>query len=263
MTLESFDYNAYVQLVSRLKQTHTNVVFSDLADGDVGEPFYILRHDVDFSPEAALAMAELEANLGVRGSYFLLVSSDLYNLHSAAHCRVPMRLRELGHEVGLHYDVNAYELRGDVHAAFRSELEALTALANSPIRAIALHNPSVSGPDPFEWEPGLVNAYTVIGSRGLTYMSDSGGAWRSGTLALLEGGALPPRIQMLVHPFFWAREAGDRWERLREFVEARQHRRQSWADGIRELWSQHEGVRQDDERRRRAERIAAGAEHRY
>src|SRR5213075_2207995 len=40
----------------------------------------LLRHDVDMSLDAALAMAELEAERGVAATYFLMTRGEFYNL---------------------------------------------------------------------------------------------------------------------------------------------------------------------------------------
>ena len=62
----------------------------------------ILRHDVDLSLDAALRMAELEAEAGAAATYFLMTGSVFYNLGSPEGERALGRLRELGHRVGLH-----------------------------------------------------------------------------------------------------------------------------------------------------------------
>ena len=46
-----------------------------------------LRHDVDLSLEAALAMARIEHERGARASYFLMTESRFYNLDSNRHWR--------------------------------------------------------------------------------------------------------------------------------------------------------------------------------
>ena len=61
-----------------------------------------LRHDIDLSLAAALAMAELEAELGVQATYLLMTESVFYNLASSEGVAAIARLRELGHAVGLH-----------------------------------------------------------------------------------------------------------------------------------------------------------------
>ena len=60
----------------------------------------LLRHDVDLSLDAALRMAEVEADAGARATYFLMTGSVFYNLDShegeqragaAARARPPRR----------------------------------------------------------------------------------------------------------------------------------------------------------------------------
>ena len=65
-----------------------------------GEIF--LRHDVDLVLDAAVRMAELEAERGVTATYFLMTRSVFYNLASLEGEATLERLRGLGHAVGLH-----------------------------------------------------------------------------------------------------------------------------------------------------------------
>ncbi|MGH3066319.1 MAG: hypothetical protein ACRDOF_08430, partial [Gaiellaceae bacterium] len=58
-----------------------------------------LRHDIDLSLDAALQMAELEAELGVLSTYLLMTESVFYNLASSEGVAAIARLRELGHAV--------------------------------------------------------------------------------------------------------------------------------------------------------------------
>src|SRR5205085_5846649 len=62
----------------------------------------ILRHDVDLSLEAALRLAEVEAEEGASATYFLMTRSVFYNLASSTGERALARLRELGHTVAHH-----------------------------------------------------------------------------------------------------------------------------------------------------------------
>ncbi len=70
-----------------------------------GEPLagdLYLRHDVDLDLEAALRMSELERELGVHATYFVMTTSVFYNLDSTVGREALTRLREDGHAVGLH-----------------------------------------------------------------------------------------------------------------------------------------------------------------
>jgi len=62
----------------------------------------ILRHDVDLSLEAALLMAEVEADAGAWSTWFLMTRSVFYNLLSEEGERTIARLRELGGRVAHH-----------------------------------------------------------------------------------------------------------------------------------------------------------------
>src|SRR5204863_8448532 len=62
----------------------------------------ILRHDVDLSLDAALVLAEVEAEEGAWSTWFLMTRSSFYNLDAGDGVRALTRLRELGHRVGHH-----------------------------------------------------------------------------------------------------------------------------------------------------------------
>src|SRR6185295_8253711 len=91
--------------LDHLMSSHRAVSFADVFECFPSEPFFILRHDVDYSPAAALALAAQEADREIRATYFLLPNSLYYNLLAPEHARFPASLVALGHEVGLHYDV--------------------------------------------------------------------------------------------------------------------------------------------------------------
>ena len=142
-----------------------------------------LRHDVDLSLDAALRLAELEAEAEAQATYFLMTRSVFYNLASAEGERALARLRELGHRVG-HHAVNP---NLDLDARF------------DPV--VAWHNP-----DP-EFMAGLVEgAVNVMSAPWFSrdhYRSDSNQLWRSGCPheALAQGEF--EWLQLLTHPEIW------------------------------------------------------------
>ena len=142
-----------------------------------------LRHDVDLSLEAALEMAELEADEGVATTYLLMTRSVFYNLASHEGERAIARLRELGHQVGLH----AVHPEVELDARF------------DPI--VAWHNPEPA----FMTAPidGVVNVMEQTHFDPAMYRSDSNHRWRSGCPHdELRAGAFP-WLQILVHPEIW------------------------------------------------------------
>jgi hypothetical protein len=145
-----------------------------------------LRHDVDLSLEAALELAELEHDLGVRATYFLMTESVFYNLLSPVGLRAQRQLRQWGHAVGLH--------------AVHPHLE----LDSRFDKVIAWHNPDpeyISEP-----VPGVVNVMEHPWFDADHYRSDSNHRWRSGCPhGQLANGEFE-WLQLLVHPEIWVYE---------------------------------------------------------
>lgn len=247
--LNSFAYRSYSRRLQEFKQTHVDLCFSDFCQEPSAENYFILRHDVDLSPNAALKMATLEAEMGIRASYFLLFTSPTYNLLSEQHRDFPRRLTDLGHEVGLHYDVRAYAQLSEpsLLGSLLMEAELLGKLSGTEVQSIAMHNPSTCGEDPFRNVEGFINAYADQFTKKMPYLSDSGGAWRDSTILALQGN-IPPRFQLLIHPIFWGEDNADRWARLEDFTNLKVHEITVVTESIRTLWLQHAGVLEHDRR---------------
>lgn len=248
--LERFDYTTYGRLLEKLSKGRVNLCFRDFPMMEGLDKYFLLRHDVEVDPVAALRMAKLEADMGYRATYFILFSAQHYNLLAGPHVDFPRRLVELGHEVGLHYDVQVLSdlNNNDLSLALEIHAELLGRLAGQPVRSIAMHLPSVHGKDPFRHYPRYVNAYDTPFTRRATYLSDSAGAWRNEAVQLLEKGSLPDRVTLLTHPHFWDHHAAsreDRWEehqrRLHRFLDHDLRCRKA-------LWASHKGVSEHDSR---------------
>ena len=143
-----------------------------------------LRHDVDLSLEAAVTIAELEAQAGARATYFLMTESVFYNLASSAGARTLERLRDLGHRVGLH----AVYPRADLDDRFE------------PV--VAWHNP-----DPEYMSRPIDGAQNVMAPpffRAGLYRSDSNQSWRHGCPHEELAASGFEWLQLLTHPEIWA-----------------------------------------------------------
>ncbi len=207
----SFDLDHYRELLEAgLAGGYRFTTFGERPErGDL-----IFRHDIDLSLDAALAMAELEAEVGVRATYLLMTESVFYNLASREGDAAIARLRELGHAVGLHavYPSTQGDERLD------------------PV--MSWHNPRPE----YMSEPveGMVNAYAEPYFSPQTYRSDSNQHWRAGCPhEELRGGSLA-WLQVLVHPAIWVYPGTTMGETMRALVEAEAARRleQLAADGI-------------------------------
>jgi hypothetical protein len=165
-------------------------------DGDL-----FVRHDVDLSLEAALEMAELEHDLGVRATYFLMTESVFYNLLSPVGVHAQQQLRRWGHAVGLHA----------VHP--RLELDDRF----DPV--IAWHNPDPEYmSDPV---PDVVNVMEHPYFDPERYRSDSNHRWRSGCPHEQLAAGEFEWLQLLVHPEIWVYDGSTMRETMLSMLDAR------------------------------------------
>jgi len=102
-----FTYNAYGALVNLLR--NNGYSFADYHNFALFPRVVILRHDVDYSLEKALELARFEKSIGIQSTYFLLLSSDLYNIASKKSLNYINEIIGLGHEIGLHFDSKGSE----------------------------------------------------------------------------------------------------------------------------------------------------------
>jgi hypothetical protein len=174
-------------------------------DGAPSDGALILRHDVDLSLDAALRMAELEAEEGAAATYFLMTESVFYNLASSEGRTALERLRELGHRVGL-------------HAVWPN-----AALDDRFDPVLAWHNP-----DPgYMTAPveGVTNVMAEPWFSPDTYRSDSNQRWRHGCPhEELAAGAFP-WLQLLTHPEIWAYPGETMTETMHAMLDAERERR--------------------------------------
>jgi hypothetical protein len=195
-----FDLGHYGELLEAARSGGYRFAFFDRPP----EPrTVILRHDVDLSVDAALAMAELEAEAGASATYFLMTRSEFYNLDSASGHAALERLRGLGHRVGLH----AVWPHVDRDDRF------------DPV--LAWHNP-----DPeYMREPvdGFVNVMESPWAD--VYRSDSNQHWRQGCPHEELAAGSFERLQLLTHPEIWAYPGASMRESMLAMLDAERERR--------------------------------------
>lgn len=226
-----FTEEAYDEMLGAAAETYSFEPFGTDAEG----PHALWRHDVDFSVHRALALARIEADRGVRATYFISLHSELYNLLEPAVTERARAIFDLGNWAGLHFDASLDPGSPAEERAAR-ERELLSRTIGRPVDALSFHNPEVQE-IPFlreERVAGMVNAYgESIGER-YEYVSDSNGYWRHSRLpdVLAEGKA--ERLHVLTHPEWWQPQAMSPRERLERCIEGRSAAVRDWYDGLLE-----------------------------
>jgi peptidoglycan/xylan/chitin deacetylase (PgdA/CDA1 family) len=197
-----FTYACYRQLLSEL--TDAGLTFTSY-DGGIEDGDVLLRHDVDLSVDRAVRMAEIEASVGVQSTYFLLLTSCLYNvLHDQTRDQIDY-IQSLGHDVELHFSTHQYydNYPDDQQLTehIRAECDILGTVSGSSVNTVSFHVPP-------EWVlrrsfDGFVSTYEERFFSEIPYRGDSNQRWRADPP--FDTG-YPGKVQILVHPGLWGED---------------------------------------------------------
>ena len=219
-----FTRENYSRLLRLAQRTY---VFRTFTNFSAGERFVLWRHDVDFSPQSAVRLAEREADAHVTATYFVSLHSDFYNLLEREVTGCIRTIIGLGHDVGLHVDLD--------HCAIRTEDDLLLCLARetrildeafeSRCRAFSFHNPDATAAGFRNREyAGLINASAAYFFEDVGFCSDANGYWRGRRLEDVLTQAADPRLQVLTHPEMWQDAAMSPRQRVSRCIDGRAQR---------------------------------------
>jgi len=234
----SFTLDHYREMIENcLKSGYTFLGFHQPVPANAHRVIY-LRHDLDVCIEEAIDMANCEASLGVRATYFVLVNSPLYNLLAQDTLKLLNYIQSKGHWIGLHIDANA--LPNDP-VKIEIEVTRLFDLYASKIplvRVVSFHRPrqEVLGYD-FN---AFISTYSSHFFKKIKYISDSRGIWREGCPCQLLSSGVYQAVQLLVHPIWWKVGEESLQDRLRRllgnrFEIFRQYLAENISSGIGEI----------------------------
>ena len=190
----------YRYILRKAQERHWLPQVRDVGRELPARPFFLIRHDIDITPWAALEMAELEHEEGVHTTYYFRLHAPYYNLADVSVMRAVDRIAELGHEIGLHYEPGYFEERDqDVVAGIRADLATWEALTGRPSETIAQHEPA-KGPVLEELNALAPDAYQPHLVREIPYFGDSGFHWREGCICTK---LHHDQLHTLIHPHSW------------------------------------------------------------
>jgi hypothetical protein len=156
-----------------------------------------LRHDVDYSLEMAVMLARVNAELGVAGTFFVLLRGHSYNALSPRSAERLSELTSLGQRIGLHARGTS-EDRLAPDFAYMSSQVALD-------HVFSWHNPTpqlIEKHRDDDVVEGLVNVYSKHFLNDALYRSDSNLGKSYDELAAAFAGE-HEMVHCLIHPFNW------------------------------------------------------------
>ena len=129
-----FTLSRYEALCNALISSgYRSITVQECIQGQAVEPFVILRHDVDRRPEMALEMAGMEKDMGIRATYYFRMMPGVFMPE------IIKMIRDMGHEIGFHYEV-LDKAKGDKEKAivlFEKELKMFREVAD--VKTVCMH----------------------------------------------------------------------------------------------------------------------------
>lgn len=153
--------------------------YKELLEALKNHKSHSLRHDVDLRPEFSLRVAQVEAEMGFRTTYYFRY------MHFSSHAEVIKAIVALGHQAGYHYE-SLTTCKGDMEAAYedfclnlerlRNHVPVSTACAHgsprSPYNSQELWNQHDIHALGIDYEPMLDTDFSKT-----LYLTDTGRRW--------------------------------------------------------------------------------------
>jgi hypothetical protein len=155
-------------------------------------------------------MAKVEHENDVMATYFVMMTNPIYSIMDSENIQAIHLLKELGHQVGLHFDSSKYG-KHEIKKALEFEVDVLEKILDVKIDAFSQHQPTLNKYFQLELED-LQDINQSLSSNQYKYLSDSCMSPREdwGTFF-----GMQQNVQLLIHPEFWTLNCAD----LREFEE--------------------------------------------
>lgn len=199
-----------------------NFQFISYTDSFVPERKDILwRHDVEFEPDIALKMAEIEHSLGVKATYFFQTHCPYYNIFDPHYTAVFNYIKNLGHYIGLHFDSHYYGIEDEkqLNDYIILDRECFESVLKAKIDTFSFHNTTPFTQSCIEYKyGGLINVYSSHFKQNFNYCSDSLGYWRFEVLEAVLKNDEVKHLQVLTHYANWSEEVLSPRKRIHKFV---------------------------------------------
>jgi hypothetical protein len=221
---------------SYLKLAKSKYIVRNYTNFKKDENYVLWRHDVDYSMHRALKLAKIEAEEEFQTTYFLHLHNEFYNLLESDITSLVKHIQDLGHKLGLHFDITYYLNNNfenfDLESHIAIEKKILEDYFEEPIEAVSFHNPRLLNINfNNDTYSGMVNAYNAYFSTDVKYVSDSFGIWRYNRLED-EIKAGNKRLQVLTHPEWWTEEVTSPKERIWHSIDGRSENNRRYFESV-------------------------------
>ena len=219
--INDFSRHGYHRILLALKEAgYSFRGFSEADQIESQKPQVFLRHDVDFSLQSALRMANVEYIENIKTTYFIQLRSPLYNALSQYTRDLVGELHGLGHEIALHLDLGLY--RDNYVNGVRDEIKLLIACYPfADPRVISFHRPRGIEELRKLRLPNVRHTYEQRFFGDIEYISDSTGAWRHDHPLSSQAFQSKRSMQLVTHPLWWMMSGQTSQEKFGSFIAER------------------------------------------
>ncbi len=214
-----FTYASYISLISSLREY--GYEFADYHNWNRYLRPVILRHDIDYDINKSVKLAITEQKAGVKSTYFVLTTSNFYNVFSQESYDGLMNILDSGHDIGLHFDEVRYsDCEGNpqrVVEHIQDELTVLEMAIGRKVDVVSMHRPSKGLLESEIEIPGVINSYSQIFFKEFKYLSDSRRRWREPVEEIIKLKKYE-RLHILTHAFWYNNQEMDIRSSINDFV---------------------------------------------
>lgn len=218
-----FTFKTYENLIHKIEEA--GYTFTSYHTWKNAENPCILRHDIDMDLKRAAEFSDFEFQIlggGYHSTYFVLITSDLYNPFSKKNVSYLHRILNNGHEIGLHFDEKKYMDEDTFDKDYlkicvKKEVSLLSEILGKEVTCISMHRPSRSFLDANIAFDGLVNSYSKVFFQQFKYLSDSRMNWREDVEQVVAE-KKKQALHILTHPIWYEKEEQTIREVMKRFI---------------------------------------------
>ena len=218
-----YKYKQFLQ--AAINQGYQLIPYKDFLNKDYDKAL-VLRHDVDKKPQNSLKTAQLQNQLGVKGTYYFRAVPESFDE------KIIIQIVELGHEIGYHYE-DLTICKGDYEKAIQHFEKCLDKFREFyPVKTICMHGSPLSKHDNRKlWDKFNYRDYGIIAEPyfdidfdEVFYITDTGRKWDGNKvsvrdkvnskidlsfhstdeiIAAFENEEMPNKILQNIHPQRW------------------------------------------------------------
>jgi hypothetical protein len=224
-----FSYIEYENIISLVKMNLPIMDFSDITDET--EKFCVLRHDIEFSIDRALKIAEIEKSLGISSTYTVQLRNNTYNALSQKNIDIIRKINNMGHKIGLHQNPPMMNDEKLIKYILK-DIETLEHYYGFEVDRYAFHrcgsNPEIL--KRYVEIPNKINCYDkkffhyfkgdTPKKLRVYYLADSNHKWKYGHPLELNFNKVN-KIQLLTHPYSWTEVGFDNYSNYLTLIRER------------------------------------------